>query len=168
MRKITYGFYNSLFGEIILAVSGKGLCWLGFMIDAGKGNGYNRMIEYFPNAEFIQNNILARELGQQVMIAWNSNNYSDISIDLCGTDFQILVWRALLNIKKGSIVSYSDIAYDIGRPKTVRAVGTAVGCNPISLVVPCHRVLQKSGSIGNYGWGIDLKRKILKAEGIYI
>lgn len=91
---------------------------------------------------------------------------ADIPLDLRGTDFQISVWQALLKIPKGQVVSYGDVANDIGSPNASRAVGTAVGENPVSLVVPCHRVVQASGKLGNYGWGVGLKEKILKAEGL--
>ena len=74
-------------------------------------------------------------------------------------------WQALLNIPKGKTCAYQDIANDIGKPKAVRAVGSAVGENPVSLIVPCHRVLQKSGGLGNYGWGVDIKRNLLGREG---
>ncbi len=168
MEKITYGFYNSAFGEMVLGVSSAGLCWLGFMVAGYKGNGYERMIEHFPNAEFMHHDAAVEDIGAQVMTAWERDSHGDISLDLHGTAFQKSVWHALLMIKKGAVKSYGDIARDIGNPRAVRAVGTAVGSNPVSLIVPCHRILQKSGAIGNYGWGVSLKRELLLAEGLEI
>jgi AraC family transcriptional regulator of adaptative response/methylated-DNA-[protein]-cysteine methyltransferase len=82
-----------------------------------------------------------------------------------GTPFQHQVWRALLDIPRGEVVSYQDIAHKVGRPKAVRAVGSAVGANPISPLIPCHRVVGSNGSFGGYYWGLDIKRALLQEEG---
>ncbi len=206
MEKITYGFYNYDFGEIILGKSDKGLCWLGFMVEGYntnfdsltekklevndgephgsakpewltqdwhskndnryKGDGYSRMLKHFPDAQFIKSNL--DELGDKIIKAWEQGRERDINLDLRGTKFQISVWKELLNINKGRVKSYGDLAKMVGKPKAARAVGSAVGQNPVSLIVPCHRIIQKSGKIGNYGWGVELKRQILDAEGVFI
>lgn len=83
-----------------------------------------------------------------------------------GTPFQQLVWKELLNIPKGQTRTYQDIAHVIGKPKAVRAVGTAIGKNNLAVVVPCHRVIRKDGTLGGYRWGIEKKKKLLKKEGI--
>ena len=168
MEKITYGFYQSPIGEMILGKTDKGLCWLGFMVEGYKGNGYERMKGHFTDAEFTQDDAAVQQLGEQLIEAWQKDAQADISLDLQGTDFQKEVWKALLDIKRGRVKSYGDIANDLGKPKASRAVGSAVGSNPVSLIVPCHRVVQKSGAIGNFGWGVDLKRQILSAEGLEI
>jgi len=100
----------------------------------------------------------------QILDAWQTEKTDSIKLDLQGTAFQRAVWKALHGIPKGRTVSYSDIADTIGKPKASRAVGTAIGNNPISLLIPCHRVIQKSGGLGNYGWGLDLKRRLLALE----
>ncbi len=164
MEKITYGFYGSPLGKMVLAQSGHGLCWLGFMVEGYKGNGYDRMIKHFPGAEFVRSDAAMKRIGDTILRAWREGEEPRISLDLRGTSFQKSVWQSLLRIRKGDVKTYADIANDIGRPKASRAVGSAVGTNPVSLVVPCHRVVQKSGNIGNFGWGVDLKRDILNAE----
>lgn len=169
-EKIVYGVHDTPIGQIVVAESSKGVCWLGFMISkeqgAYKGDGFTRMNEYFPNSELIRDDARTKELVSQIIKAWDHDTLDEIKLDLRGTEFQREVWRALLNIPKGQVISYGDVANDIGRPKASRAVGTAVGENPVSLVVPCHRVVQSSGGLGNYGWGVDLKKKILHIEGV--
>lgn len=98
------------------------------------------------------------------MAVWEGKSSDMIRIMVNATDFQKDVWNALMRIPNGYAVSYGTIAEHIGRPKAVRAVGTAVGANPVSLFIPCHRVVQKSGKVENYGWGDTMKQKILKAE----
>ncbi len=168
MEKITYGFYQSPIGEMVLAQSEKGLCWLGFMVEGYKGNGYDRMVGHFPKADFVHNDDAIQSVGDQLMLAWKKGHVADIVLDLRGTEFQKSVWQVLLDIQKGQVKTYGDVANDIGKPKAARAVGSAVGSNPVSLIVPCHRVVQQSGDIGNFGWGVDLKRRILLEEGFRI
>lgn len=164
MKKITYGFYHSPFGEMVLAKTTKGLCWLGFMTRGRKGDGYKRMKAYFPKAELIHDDEAIETLAMKVLTAWERGKEASIKLDLQGTEFQQAVWESLLKIPKGKVCSYSDVANDIKAPKAARAVGSAVGANPVSLIVPCHRVVPMSGGVGNYGWGPRMKEKILKAE----
>ncbi|PCI57005.1 MAG: hypothetical protein COB36_01675 [Alphaproteobacteria bacterium] len=168
MEKITYGFYKSPIGEMVLAQSEKGLCWLGFMVEGYKGNGYDRMVGHFPKADFVQNDDAIQSVGDRLMNAWEQGSIAGIDLDLRGTEFQKSVWQVLLEIKKGQVKTYGDVANDIGKPMAARAVGSAVGSNPVSLIVPCHRVVQQSGDIGNFGWGVDLKRRLLLEEGFRI
>lgn len=164
MVKILYGFYNAEIGQLVLGKTGAGLCWVGFMVDGYKGNGLERMFAHFKDAEFVHDDAAVQILGAKIINAWKAGTESAFEYDLRGTAFQKKVWKALLDIRKGDKKSYQDIANDIGSPKAVRAVGTAVGSNPVSLLVPCHRVVQKSGALGNYGWGVDLKRELLSRE----
>lgn len=166
MEKITYGFYNSILGEIIIAQSEEGLCWLGFMVEGYKGNGYDRMVSHLPDTDLFHSNDHIEPIGDRLMDVWGKGGVKDIDLDLRGSEFQKSVWQSLLNIPKGTIKTYGDIANEIGKPKAARAVGSAVGANPVSLIVPCHRIVQQSGGIGNFGWGVDLKRQILVAEGV--
>lgn len=163
-EKITYGFYPSMLGEMVLAKTDKGLCWLGFMVAGYKCDGLERMRAHFRNAEFIHDDTAVQAFGDAVMQAWEQGREDEIALDLQGSPFQKTVWQALLQIRKGQKMSYGDVANDIGRPRAARAVGSAVGENPVSLIVPCHRVVQKSGALGNYGWGVELKRQILDLE----
>ncbi|MFK7839083.1 MAG: methylated-DNA--[protein]-cysteine S-methyltransferase [Bdellovibrionales bacterium] len=165
---IIYGIFDFELGDVVLARSEIGICWLGFMYEGYKGNGYDRMITYYPDAEFMRDDAQLLSLWQDILHAWADDCFQDLSLDLRGTDFQHDVWTALGDIKKGHVCSYSDIANDIGRPKAVRAVGSAVGENPVSLIVPCHRVVQKTGGLGNYGWGREIKRSLLLEECVSI
>jgi len=164
MEKITYGFHQSPFGEMVLAKTTKGLCWLGFMTRGKEGDGYKRMKKFFPRAVLTRDDEEIAKLAVRVLSAWERGREADISLDLQGTDFQKSVWKSLLKIPKGQVCHYTDVANDIKAPRAVRAVGSAVGANPVSLIVPCHRVVPRAGGFGNYGWGPKLKEKILAAE----
>lgn len=168
MQKIIYGIHDCDLGRVVIGQSDKGLCWLGFMVSkedgAYKGDGLSRMKQHLKQAEFVQDDNATAETLKNVLQVWKADRLRDIPLDLQGTDFQCAVWNVLLSIPKGQTVSYGDVANDIGKPKASRAVGTAVGDNPVSLIVPCHRVVQKSGKLGNYGWGLDLKRRLLEIE----
>lgn len=166
MEKITYGLHDTPLGQMIVAQSSKGLCWLGFMVKGYKGDGFERMQEFFPESDLVRDDEETNAIVAKIMTAWNQDTLNEIELDLRGTEFQRSVWQALLNIPKGQVISYGDVANDIGRPKASRAVGTAVGDNPVSLIVPCHRVVKSGGGLGNYGWGVELKEKILKLEGV--
>lgn len=168
MEQITYGFFQSPFGEMVIGSSDNGLCWLGFMVEGRKGDGLTRMKAHFEGAEFIHDDQEIHDIGQVVMRAWEKGEETDIPVDLRGTTFQKSVWQSLLDIRRGEVKSYGDIANDLGMPKAARAVGSAVGENPVSLIVPCHRVLQKSGNVGHYGWGSDMKRQMLIEEGVAV
>lgn len=144
----------------------KGLAWLGFMVDGYKGNGLVRMKKHFPYADFVKDDCEIEKIAHHLIQAWEQGDEKAVTLDLQGTNFQKSVWSALLDITRGNVVSYGDIAHRLDKPNASRAVGSAVGENPVSLIVPCHRVLQKSGKIGNYGWGVYLKQKILNAEGV--
>jgi O-6-methylguanine DNA methyltransferase len=161
---IIYGIHNTEIGRVILGKSAKGLCWLGFMVDGYKGNGLERLLKFYPEAKFIQDDAATATLMDAIIEAWEYDRMDTIPLDLRGTDFQKKVWEALIDIPKGQVRTYGDIAQAIGRPMAARAVGTAVGENPVSLIVPCHRVVQSSGGIGNYGWGVDIKRNLLLEE----
>lgn len=166
MEKIIYGFYDSPLGQMVLGKTDKGLCWLGFMVKGYKGDGFDRMVRHFKHSALVHDDNAVQSLGHDILNAWREGREADLSLDLKGTDFQRRVWAALSGIRRGQVCSYGDIANDIGKPKAARAVGSAVGENPVSLIVPCHRILKTDGRIGNYGWGADLKREILHAEGL--
>lgn len=165
-EKIIYGFYESPLGELILAKTSRGLCWLGFMVQGYKGDGLERMNAHFDGGALVHDDESVKDLGDSVIAAWREGRERDIVLDLRGTEFQKEVWMALLHIKRGDTCSYGAIANDVGRPKASRAVGSAVGSNPVSLIVPCHRVVQKTGALGNYGWGLGLKQRLLEEEGV--
>lgn len=154
---------------MVIGITDLGLCWIGFMTTkaqgAYKGNGLERLKKYFQDSEIICDEKKTKPWLFSIMKSWREGNIGSLSLDLQGTEFEKSVWHSLLYIPRGEVVSYGDVANDIGKPKAARAVGSAVGNNPVSLIVPCHRVVQKTGALGNYGWGLGLKEKILKAEG---
>ncbi len=129
-----------------------------------KGDALERMQSFLPQAEFIHDDSAVKGDVEAVIKAWKLDDFGQLTLDLRGTEFQKSVWQALLKIPKGKLVTYGDVANDIDRPKAYRAVGTAVGENPLSLIIPCHRVVQASGALGNYGWGLPVKEKLLELE----
>lgn len=160
---IYYSYSDSFFGKILVASTNKGVCYLGFEVE--KNRAFQCLKDRFTNAFFVEKK---DDFQQSALDAIEDNQTKDIfvKLHLKATDFQIQVWKSLLKIPKGSVFSYGKIAQDIGNPKAVRAVGTAIGNNPISIIIPCHRVVQSSGKIGGYFWGTLLKSKILAYEGV--
>jgi len=119
----------------------------------------------FPNAELIHESFPETISAEDLMLHKMIDSFNQTSIlDLYGTAFQLKVWQALLKIPEGQTTTYADIAKAINKPKAIRAVGTAIGKNPISILIPCHRVLRTDGGIGGYAWGIDIKKKLLEFE----
>lgn len=147
---INYSFAETPFGEIIVASTGKGICRMEFTDDHAAS--FDALVEKFPNAKFTQ---IVDELQQNALFIFTQdwNRLKEIKLHLKGTDFQIKVWNALLKIPAGSLATYADVAARINNPKACRAVGTAIGENPVAFLIPCHRVIRSSGEFGNYHWG---------------
>lgn len=158
---INYYYTNSPFGNIMVAATSIGVCYMAFEDD--KSKALDKLKQKFPNAIF--NNQL--EDHQLRALAIFKNDWSDISeikLHLKGTDFQLKVWETLLKIPMGKLSTYGNIAKQIGKPNASRAVGTAIGNNPIAFLIPCHRVIQSSGNIGSYMWGHTRKTAIIGWE----
>lgn len=155
---ITYGFGFSPFGKTMIASTSKGICSLEFY-DESYDEVFNRLKLTWKNANFIQDNKKAQELLNKIFIEKDK-----VSIFVKGTNFQINVWKAILNIPKAEISTYSDVAKIIGNPNAVRAVASAIGRNHIGFLIPCHRVISKSAAMGGYRWKIERKRVILSYE----
>ncbi|MGB5918521.1 bifunctional helix-turn-helix domain-containing protein/methylated-DNA--[protein]-cysteine S-methyltransferase [Arcobacter sp.] len=155
---ITYGFGFSTFGKTMIASTQKGICALEFYDDSC-AEVLNRLKSSWKSAKFVQDDKKAQELLDKIFI---NNEKTDIFIK--GTNFQINVWKALLNIPKGKVLNYSDVANLLGKPKAVRAVASAIGANHIGFLIPCHRVISKSATMSGYRWGIKRKRIILAYE----
>ena len=162
---ITYGFTPTFMGELMVAKTNKGICWLGFQMNDSSQQSISRMKSFWPMAKFVEGDV-TDEI-QKIQSLWrHCKEQSDIlRLDLFGTNMQIQVWQALLKIPFGAVTDYKTIAHAIGKPKAARAVGNAVGANPISLLIPCHRVIQSTGIVNNYGWGSPRKKIILGIEG---
>ena len=163
--KLEYGFHQTPFGRALIATAVGGLTDLKFVQDEGEGKAVHDLEKKWPAAELVENPDATGKIAKRIFGGLvNSAEGSPIKIWLRGTNFQIKVWQALLKIPEGAIVSYSDVARSIGRPEAVRAVANAVGSNPISWLIPCHRVLRNSGAIGGYGGGIARKKIMLARE----
>ncbi len=162
---IRYGFHSTPIGDLLIAETKKGLCWLGFRVDEDRAIPMTRLREYWPRADFVEDSPGTAETAQRILGIWRGTAAEKkLNLHLYGTNFQIQVWQALMKIPCGATVSYQTVAQAIGKPKASRAVGGAVGANPISLLIPCHRVIQQSGIIENYGWGTPRKKLILGLE----
>lgn len=159
---IYWGWFDSPFGPAIVMGTHRGICGLGFAAEMGNTAAFEDLARRWPQATFTE---APDALQDWVQIAFGLRQASDAApLFLIGAPFQIKVWEALLHIPSGQITTYSEIARHIGHDKAVRAVGTAVGRNPISWLVPCHRALRKSGGLGGYHWGLPVKRAMLAYE----
>lgn len=156
---IFWGWFDSPFGPAIVMGTERGICGMGFAAEMGEEAAMSDLINRWPLAVFIEDPMRLRPW---VQAAFGEKGQAPLY--LIGAPFQIKVWEALLRIPSGHVTTYSDLAGGIGHPQAVRAVGTAVGRNPISLLIPCHRALRKSGGLGGYHWGLPIKRAILAWE----
>jgi AraC family transcriptional regulator, regulatory protein of adaptative response / methylated-DNA-[protein]-cysteine methyltransferase len=161
---LRYGFHPSPFGTAIVIATGRGLAGLAFADPGEEHIAFADMKRRWPNATYIEDSDGTVGLAQRVFDTkmWRSDQ--PLRVVLIGTDFEVRVWETLMRIPMGKATTYSDIANNIGRPKAPRAVGAAVGKNPISFVVPCHRVIGKSGELTGYHWGLTRKRAMLGWE----
>ena len=150
---IYYSFPDTIFGSSCVASTIKGVCYLAF---GNTATGYKELIEMFPRAIFIQQE-QSIHLQAVAFLQNPESTLHPLQLHIKGTDFQLKVWDALLKIPLGELTTYGNISNHLNNPKANRAVGTAVGSNPISYIIPCHRVIRSSGELGGYHWGLDLK-----------
>lgn len=160
---IYWGWFDSPFGTSLVMATQKGICGIGFAEETGAGAVMADLQSRWPKAEYIEDPAMLRPWVLSAYGAAN-NSLNPAPLFLIGAPFQIKVWEALLSIPSGQVTTYSEIAGAIGNPKAVRAVGTAVGRNPVSWLIPCHRALRKSGGLGGYHWGLPVKRAMLAYE----
>lgn len=156
--RIRWGSGDTPFGPAFLAMTDRGLCSLSF--DSPE-QALQTLQDRLPEAVFEQHQDLAQ---RQLSRALSKQPRAPISLHVLGSDFQLQVWRALLAIPRGGLSSYGSLARAIGRPGAARAVGTAIGQNPVAILIPCHRVIRESGELGGYRWGLERKRAILLQE----
>ena len=161
---IRYGFHPSPFGIALVMVTDRGLAGLAFSDTGDEAACLEDMTCRWPNAAYIEDVKATVSYAERIFTPGRWTSDQPLRVVLIGTDFQVQVWESLLKIPFGKAVTYSDIASDIGRPTAMRAVGAAVGANPISFVVPCHRALGKSGALTGYHWGLTRKRAMLGWE----
>lgn len=164
---IHYQFAETLFGQVLIASTEKGICHLMF-VEADEAQALADLKLQFAQAEFIQatrsSHTQALAILQQPITHSALDTLKKIKLHLKGTDFQLKVWQSLLHIPTGKLSTYANIAEQIEQPKANRAVGTAIGKNPVAFLIPCHRVIQSSGGIGGYMWGHQRKSTIIAWE----
>jgi AraC family transcriptional regulator of adaptative response/methylated-DNA-[protein]-cysteine methyltransferase len=161
---IFYGIHQTTFGFAFIAITVRGILELTFLPDNQMIDELVRLKNEFQNADFEQNQASTAIVIEQIFSEENHQNPQPINLLLRGTNFQIKVWEALLKIPSGRVACYEDIANLIEKPTAQRAVGTAIGSNHIAYLIPCHRVIQKIGTTGNYRWGEYRKKAILGWE----
>jgi AraC family transcriptional regulator, regulatory protein of adaptative response / methylated-DNA-[protein]-cysteine methyltransferase len=155
---ITYDHMETPFGEALIMATPRGLCGLAFTADIGRDAAMADLTKRWPNASYVAGDLSA-------VAADIFGGTGNIALHLIGAPFQIKVWEALLRIPSGHVTTYGEIGRAIGHPQAVRAVGTAVGRNPLAFLIPCHRAIRKTGGLGGYHWGLPVKRAMLAWEG---
>ncbi|NCU23777.1 methylated-DNA--[protein]-cysteine S-methyltransferase [Acinetobacter haemolyticus] len=160
---IHYQFAETLFGEVLIASTHKGICALSFVDDRAEVLAQLKL--QFPQAVFIEQ-IDAFQQSALALFQKDRQQLAEIKLHLKGTDFQLKVWQSLLKIPMGQLATYGELAKVINHPKAARAVGSAIGSNPVAFLIPCHRVIQSSGLFGGYEWGSVRKTAIIGWEGV--
>jgi AraC family transcriptional regulator of adaptative response/methylated-DNA-[protein]-cysteine methyltransferase len=161
---VSYGFHASPFGAALVMATERGLCGLAFADEGGERAAFEDMQRRWPNARYVEDQARTAPLAQRIFQPAQWRKEMPLRVVLIGTDFEVRVWEALLTVPLGRATTYSDIARKVCSEKAARAVGAAVGKNPISFVVPCHRVLGKNGTLTGYHWGLTRKRAMLGWE----
>lgn len=161
---VRYGFHPTPFGECLIAVTPRGVCHLAFVAPMTRKQAMARLEHDWPLADLVPDQDATRGAAAKAFPPPGSSEIPSLALHVKGTNFQLKVWRALLEIPAGEVTTYGAIASKLGDPKASRAVGTAVGSNPVSYLIPCHRVIKASGELGGYAWGPDRKRAMLALE----
>jgi AraC family transcriptional regulator of adaptative response/methylated-DNA-[protein]-cysteine methyltransferase len=159
---IRYGVHESPFGTALVAVTARGICGLHFV--DGVADGIARLRQDWPGAELRQDRDGTASIVEQLFSPLSSPPGRPLALLVKGSNFQVKVWRALLELPFGSLATYGHVAGRIGAPGSARAVGTAIGANPIAWLIPCHRVIRESGALGGYRWGTERKAAMLGWE----
>ena len=156
---IRYKWGDSPFGEALIMATDRGICGISFSAETGRNAALEDMMRRWPHAEIQKETDPTSKNGFAIFAGQRTAH-----LHVMGAPFQIKVWKALMNIPCGQVTTYSDVAAAIGSPKAARAVGSAIGKNPISWLIPCHRALRNSGALGGYHWGLPVKRTMLAYE----
>ena len=163
---IRYGLHASPFGKCLVAVTERGICHLGFtQRENSEGDAIDNLVADWKNARMIEDH---RSTAPLIEPIFDVTGRGKLHLHLRGTNFQLKVWEALLQIPTGAVTTYEGIAERIGQPSASRAVGTAVGHNPIAVLIPCHRVINKGGRFGNYRYGTPRKMALLAYESVTV
>ena len=159
---VRYGFVDSPFGACVLGATERGICALGFAAGDGADATLADLRGRWPGADWRRDDGAVRQLAEQVFAP--ARRAPGLALFVRGTNFQIRVWEALLRIPEGALVTYGDLARSLDLPRGARAVGAAVGANPIAYLIPCHRVIRGTGAFGGYRWGLPRKKAMLGWE----
>jgi AraC family transcriptional regulator, regulatory protein of adaptative response / methylated-DNA-[protein]-cysteine methyltransferase len=160
--KIRYGFHPSPFGECLVAVTERGISNLAFVPQGDRTKVIRELKKQWKHAEVLEDGSATKVYADRIFGAAKTD--TPLTLHPKGTNFQIKVWQALLKVPRGSVTSYEGIAQQINRPSAVRAVANAVAHNPVAYLIPCHRVIRKTGAVGGYRWGSARKKAILAWE----
>jgi len=161
---IRHGVHRGPFGDFLLAITGKGICALSFLGQRGARGAVEALRKEWAGSRLVEDTKATKSVADRIFASPGQAGAPPLNVIVKGTNFQIKVWEALLRIPAGGVVAYEDVAARIGAPKAVRAVGNAVGRNPVAFLIPCHRVLRKTGAFGGYGGGGTRKKAILAWE----
>ncbi len=159
--KINYSFQVSAFGNLLIATTHKGICYMAFDDDFEKAA--TDLKTKFKQAE-LEFRFDERHKQALCIFINQSDQFTPLKLHVHGTDFQINVWQELLKIPFGKLLTYGTIAQQLKTPKASRAVGTAIGSNPVAFLIPCHRVIQSTGGLGGYMWGKNRKKALINWE----
>jgi len=163
--QIEYGFAETPFGQALIAETKRGICHLSFVDGHGRNSARNLLTSQWPNAKLNRNDARIAELSAKIFTQVRDGvSRPTLRAFVRGTPFQLRVWRALLRVPSGSLTTYGRLAQAIGQSQAARAVGSAVGANPIAFIIPCHRVIRETGALGNYHWDPIRKRAIVGWE----
>ena len=158
---IRYGLHASPYGKCLVAITERGICHLGF-VQTSEGDAIDNLVVDWKNARMIEDNKSTASLVETIFDM--DTRGKELNVHLRGTNFQLKVWEALLQIPAGAVTTYEGLAQRVGQPTASRAVGSAVGHNPIAVLIPCHRVIRKVGDFGNYRYGALRKKALLARE----
>ncbi|WP_445010092.1 methylated-DNA--[protein]-cysteine S-methyltransferase [Vreelandella stevensii] len=158
--EIAYGVHSTPFGQVMVATTPRGICRMGFLAATPEAEILAQLAAEWPRCTVRHQPDATRYAVEALFEPPRRAASGALSLHVRGTNFQLNVWRALLMIPDGQLASYSHIAQWLGAPKASRAVGNAVGANPVALWIPCHRVIQQSGALGGYRWGLEVKRQV--------
>jgi AraC family transcriptional regulator of adaptative response/methylated-DNA-[protein]-cysteine methyltransferase len=159
---IRYGVHDSPFGPVLVAITARGICGMHFIDSASVG--LERLRHDWPGADLRRDPVGTAPVCGRLFGPLSSRPRSALALLVKGSNFQVQVWRALLELPFGSLATYGDISRRIGAPGAARAVGTAIGANPVAWLIPCHRVIRESGALGGYRWGPERKAAMLGWE----
>ena len=160
---IRYGIHLTPFGKCLIGLTERGICYLGF-VQGSEGEAIDNLVNDWTEAKMIEDYRSTASLVGPIFDLRFNTRIKPLTLHLRGTNFQLKVWEALLQIPAGSVSTYEGIASRIGNPNAIRAVGTAVGHNPIAVLIPCHRVIRKAGEFGKYRYGALRKKALLARE----